>query len=389
MNGCEVAKPAQPAKLPLTSNDSRGCIALSRQSHKSLSQNIDDSPVTAVDLFCGAGGLTHGLRQSGIKVVAGIDIDDKAEYAFKTNNPGSDFCCWDVSRKNYTSLSKLFSTSKIRLLAGCAPCQPFSKLTQRIERHTSWDLLNNFGRYVVGIEPELVTMENVPELANRGRDVFDRFVRTLTKLGYYVDWQIVNCEEYGVPQFRRRLVLLASKLGPLSVPKGTRRTPSRWKTVRDTIGNLPKLKSGQEDTDDPLHVAPRLSDLNLLRIKATPRDGGNRRNWPEELVLACHKKPSGHSYGSIYGRMWWDRPSPTMTTLCTGIGNGRFGHPVQHRSITLREASLLQSFPRNYCFWPEDEKLHRDAVSRMIGNAVPPKLAKALGQAIMQHVAER
>lgn len=366
-----------------------GTNVLSRQSYKSLSEKTADSPVCAVDLFCGAGGLTHGLLHAGIKVVAGIDIDDKAEYAFTANNPGAEFCCWDVGRKNYTSVAKLFAKDKIRLLAGCAPCQPFSKLTQRIARHNSWDLLNNFGRYVVGIEPELVTMENVPELANRGREVFDRFVGTLTKLGYYVDWEIVNCEEYGVPQFRRRLVLLASKLGPLSVPKGTRRVPSKWKTVRDTIGDLPKLRSGQEDWRDRLHGAPLLSELNLRRIKATPRDGGTRRDWPEELVLACHKKPSGYSYYSIYGRMWWDRPSPTMTTLCTGIGNGRFGHPAQHRSITLREASLLQSFPRSYCFWPDGEKLNRDAVSRMVGNAVPPKLAKALGQAIIEHVAER
>ena len=326
--------------------------------------------------------------QGGIKVVAGIDLDDQAEYAFTTNNPGAQFYCWDVSKKNYTSISRLFPKGKVRLLAGCAPCQPFSKLTQRIERHNSWNLLNNFGRYIVGIEPELVAMENVPELANRGREVFDRFIRTLTKHGYFVDWSIVNCEEYGIPQFRRRLVLLASKLGPLSVPSGTRRTPKTWRTVRDTIGSLPRLTSGEEDPDDQLHVAPCLSELNLRRIRATPRDGGTRHSWPDELVLACHKKPSGRSYCSIYGRMWWDRPSPTMTTLCTGIGNGRFGHPAQHRSITLREASLLQSFPRSYRFWPKEEKLNRDAVSRMVGNAVPPKLAKALGRAILEHVAD-
>lgn len=361
----------------------------SRASRTRLAESVADSPVSAVDLFCGAGGLTHGLLQAGIKVEAGIDIDKDAEYAFVTNNPDTTYYRWDVGRKTYPSIEKLFTEGKYRLLAGCAPCQPFSKLTQAIDRHQCWNLLNNFGRFIAGIEPELVTMENVPELAERGLDVFEGFVATLERLDYYVDWKIVKCEEYGVPQFRRRLVLLASRLGELKVPEGKYRTEAKWKTVRDTIGKLPKLKSGEEHSRDTLHVAAKLSDLNLQRIKATRKNGGNRRDWPEELILECHKKASGERYHSIYGRMWWDRPSPTMTTLCTGIGNGRFGHPEQHRSITLREAALLQSFPRSYEFWPPEAKLNRGAVSRMIGNAVPPRLAKALGKAIIEHVNEQ
>ena len=361
----------------------------SRAIRTRLTEKTADSPVSAVDLFCGAGGLTHGLLQAGIKVEAGIDIDADAEHAFVTNNPNTTYYRWDVGRKTYTSIEKLFAKDKVRLLAGCAPCQPFSKLTQAIDRHQCWNLLNNFGRFVVRIQPELVTMENVPELAERGKEVFASFVNTLERLDYEVDWKIVKCEEYGVPQFRRRLVLLASRLGELKVPEGKFLNESKWKTVRKTIGSLPELKSGEEYEGDRLHVAAKLSDLNLKRIKATKRDGGNRRDWPEELVLECHKKESGERYHSIYGRMWWDKPSPTMTTLCTGIGNGRFGHPEQHRSITLREAALLQSFPRSYEFWPKDVKLNRGAVSRMIGNAVPPKLAKALGKAILDHVNER
>lgn len=358
-----------------------------RASIRNSAEKIADSPVSAVDLFCGAGGLTHGLLQAGIKVEAGIDIDEQAEYAFVTNNPETKYLAWDVAHKKYPSIEKLFAEGKYRLLAGCAPCQPFSKLTQAIDNHQCWDLLNNFARYIKGIEPELVTMENVPELAERGEEVFDHFVNTLEKLDYHVDWKIVKCEEYGVPQFRRRLVLLASRLGELKVPEGQYRSEKKWKTVRKIIGKLPPLKSGEEHPKDRLHVASKLSDLNLQRIKATSSDGGNRRDWPEKLVLECHKKKTGKRYHSIYGRMWWDKPSPTMTTLCTGIGNGRFGHPEQHRSITLREAALLQSFPRSYQFWPSGTKLNRTAVSRMIGNAVPPRLAKALGQAIMEHVA--
>lgn len=363
---------------------------LSGSSKRKLLELALRSRVSAVDLFCGAGGLTHGLLQAGVKVEAGIDIDKDAEFAFVSNNPTAKYYRWDVGQKrHYPEIEKLFGKSRYRLLAGCAPCQPFSKLTQAIDRHECWNLLKNFAALVTRIEPELVTMENVPELAERGQEVFDHFVTSLEKLDYHVDWKIVRCEEYGVPQLRRRLVLLASKLGELKVPQGRFSTPSKWKTVRKTIGNLPPLESGEECPTDRLHVASLLSEMNLKRIKATKRDGGSRSDWPEELVLECHKKTSGERYYSIYGRMWWDRPSPTMTTLCTGIGNGRFGHPEQDRSITLREAALLQSFPRSYAFWPKDQVLNRGAVSRMIGNAVPPKLAKALGEAIIEHVSNR
>ena len=344
------------------------------------------SPICAVDLFCGAGGLTHGLLQAGIKVNAGIDIDEQAKHAFVKNNPGTDFLCWDVSRKNYPSIKKLYDSDKIRLLAGCAPCQPFSRLTNGFRNHESWNLLDNFGRFVAGILPELVTMENVPELANRGREVFNRFLRTLEGQDYFVDWKLVRCVEYGIPQARKRMVLLASRLGPIAVPPGRYRYPSQWKTVRETIGNLTPLDSGEQDQDDPLHVAALLSPINFKRIRATRHDGGSRRDWPDALILDCHRKKSGRSYGSIYGRMWWEQPSPTMTTLCTGIGNGRFGHPEQDRSITLREAALFQSFPRSYEFWPKEQKVNRKAVGRMIGNAVPPRLAKALGESLLAHV---
>lgn len=351
-------------------------------------ERIADSPVSAVDLFCGAGGLTHGLIQAGIKVEAGIDIDGQAAFAYTANNPGAQFLLWDLARKNSRSIEKLFRRGKIRLLAGCAPCKPFSKLTNGIKNHDDWDLLDYFGRFVKGIVPDLVTMENVPELADRGEQVFMKFVGTLESMKYDVDWRIVNCPEYGVPQSRRRLVLLASRIGKIAVPDGRYPRSSQWKTVRQTVGDLRSLKIGEADPDDPLHVAPLLSPLNLKRLRATSHDGGTRHEWPDDLVLDCHRKKSGERYFSIYGRMWWDKPAPTMTTLCTGIGNGRFGHPEQDRSITLREAALFQSFPRRYAFWPRDQKLNRSAVSKLIGNAVPPKLAEALGRAIIRHIQE-
>ncbi len=350
------------------------------------SSTLVNSPISAVDLFCGAGGLTHGLMQAGIKVEAGIDIDRQAEFAYATNNPGARFLLWDLSRKNSRSVEKLFRPGKIRLLAGCAPCKPFSKLTNGIKNHSDWDLLDYFGRFVRGIVPDIVTMENVPELADRGEEVFLRFVGVLERLRYSIDWRVANCAEYGVPQSRRRLVLLGSRLGPIKIPDSPYPDPRQWRTVRQTIAQLRPLKIGESDPDDPLHGAPLLSPLNLRRLQATPHDGGTRKDWPDDLVLECHRKKSGERYFSIYGRMWWDRPAPTMTTLCTGIGNGRFGHPEQDRSITLREAALFQSFPREYAFWPRDQKLNRSAVSKLIGNAVPPKLAKALGEAVIRHV---
>ena len=344
--------------------------------------------VSAVDLFCGAGGLTQGLLQAGVHVVAGIDIDEKSAYAYEQNNKGAKFLDWDVSKKKCTSINKLFPKGSIKLLAGCAPCQPFSKLTNGQSQHAKWSLLDNFSRYVRGIRPEVVTMENVPELVSRGSEVFERFTKTLESVGYSVDWEIVNAADFGVPQQRKRLILIASRIGSIKIPKGWYVGKRKWKTVRMTIGSLPGLNSGGQCTKDRLHVAALLSPTNLERIQATPHDGGSRRSWPDHLIPDCYRQKSGERYYSIYGRMWWDQPGPTMTTLCTGLGNGRFGHPEQDRAITLREAALIQSFPKSYRFWPDDVPLNRGAVARMVGNAVPPLLAKAIGKAILSHVAE-
>jgi len=339
--------------------------------------------ISAVDLFCGAGGLTHGLLKSGINVCSGVDIDPKVKYAYEHNNTGAKFYCWDVGTTPTEDFKKLFVDSKYKLLAGCAPCQPFSKLTQLSGKHPSWNMLDHFGRLIEAIQPDLVTMENVPELGKKGADVFEKFKRVLLDNAYYVDWKIINCADYGVPQSRHRLVLLASKLGSISIPDG--RYVGKWKTVRDAVGDLPLVMAGNVDQVDRLHRARKLSPLNLKRIQATPHNGGTRSAWPKELLPDCYKRKTGDSYKTIYGRMWWDKPAPTMTTLCTGLGNGRFGHPDQDRSITLREAALFQSFPKGYQFWNE-EPFNHAAVSRMIGNAVPPQLSKIIGRTLVEHL---
>jgi DNA (cytosine-5)-methyltransferase 1 len=225
-------------------------------------------------------------------------------------------------------------------------------------------------------------MENVPRIGKAR--VFTDFVAELQRLGYAVDWRSCNGPEYGLPQGRRRLVLLASLLGPLQVPDGPLRGQSP-RTVRDTIAALPALTAGQSDTADPLHKARTLSDLNLRRLRASS-PGGSWHDWPEELRAPCHRKASGSTFRNVYARMEWDKPSPTITTMAFNYGTGRFGHPEQDRAITLREAAMLQGFPREYRFVQDGRAVHFNHLGRLIGNAVPPPIAAAVGAAVIQHV---
>lgn len=341
--------------------------------------------IQAIDLFCGCGGLTRGLLDASIEVLAGYDLESKAQYAYETNNPGAKFILKDVAEVTGEELNELWDDDAIKVLAGCAPCQPFSRLTNGQRKHKAWDMLDHFARLIKETLPHIVTMENVPELRSRGKDVLDKFLTCLEKFGYKVTCRVVNAAHFGVPQNRKRLVLLASRIGEkieLVEENGDDDAP----TVRQIIGHLDAVASGEAHPTDLLHVAAKLSPMNMKRIQNTTHDGGTRKDWPKELLPDCYKRPSGDSYGSIYARMWWNKPAPTMTTLCIGIGNGRFGHPEQNRAITLREAALFQTFGEHYEFWPPDQKLNKGAIAKMIGNAVPPKLAQSLGCAIVTHV---
>lgn len=340
--------------------------------------------ISCVDLFCGAGGLTHGLVRSGIRVTAGVDLDPACRYPFEENNPGSKFVAMDIARLSGREVLRNYEKGSIKLLAGCAPCQPFSTYAQRydIDRDNKWALLDEFGRIVREVEPDLVTMENVPAL--RDHIVFKRFVNMLERRNYFVWHDVVSCENYGVPQARKRTVLLASKFGQLEFSSRSR---TKIKNVRDAIGSLPSLSAGEACPSDKLHSSSALSPLNLERVKAS-KPGGTWRDWPKGLVADCHKKDSGKTYPGVYGRMEWDKPAPTMTTQCFGFGNGRFGHPEQDRAISLREAALLQSFPRNYKFVPDDEPVQFKVLGRLIGNAVPVALGYAIGKSINEHLVE-
>ena len=341
------------------------------------------SSIRGVDLFCGAGGLTRGLEMAGIDLARGIDIDPACEYPYTANNNAC-FQLKSIESLSTEDISDAFEDSPFRLLAGCAPCQPFSTYSQSWSSPCDkrWNLLRHFARLVQGSKPHLVTMENVPRLENE--TVFSDFVKVLEIERFEVFYRIVNCADYGVPQMRRRLVLLASRLGPIDMIDPTLRG-KRCMTVKEAIGDLPRLEAGEICQSDPFHQASALSTLNLKRIRASV-PGGTWRDWDECLRAKCHTKESGKSFSGVYGRMTWDEPSPTITTQFYGYGNGRFGHPEQDRAISLREGAILQSFPEDYRFVPEGQTGHRKTLGRLIGNAVPVRFGAAIGISIVRHV---
>lgn len=339
--------------------------------------------VSCVDLFCGAGGLTHGFVLEGLPVVAGIDLDPACRFPYEANNRAK-FVERDISKITAAELKTLFGNAKLTILAGCAPCQPFSTYAQRYEldgEDGKWGLLYEFARLAKETSPDVITMENVPTVAKHA--VFHDFVDTLKQLGYKVWFDVVDSSKYGVPQMRRRMVLLASKHGDIKMIDPTHLKP---KTVRQAIGRLRPLLAGEAAPRDKLHVTASLSNKNLQRIKLS-KPGGTWRDWPEHLIADCHRTDSGRTYPSVYGRMQWNKPAPTMTTQCYGFGNGRFGHPEQDRAISLREAAILQSFPRDYAFVPKDGQVSFTELGRLIGNAVPVDLGRAIARSIKTHLA--
>jgi len=338
--------------------------------------------IVAVDLFCGAGGLAYGLRSAGLEVAAGVDLDPRCRFPFEANCD-ADFVHKDVAQVTADDLAEWFNGADVRVLAGCAPCQPFSTYSQsRKSEDERWKLLESFRDLALASLPEIVTMENVVGLA--AREVWWSFTEALRGAGYHVVWDEVRCADFGVPQRRKRLVLLASRLGPIELPIPTH--ANKAVTVREVIAKLPPIVAGNVPAEDPLHVASRLSVTNMKRMKAS-RAGGTWRDWPEALRAACHMKKTGESYPAVYGRMEWDKPAPTITTQCYGFGNGRFGHPDQDRAISLREAAILQSFPASYRFVEKGRDASFRGLGILIGNAVPPKLAQAVGATIVRHVA--
>ncbi len=337
----------------------------------------------AIDFFCGAGGLTKGLQMAGIDVVAGIDLDASCSLTYDINNEPSEFYCADIYNIQPDDLFSLVPALRDNpddvLFAGCAPCQNYSQ--QRKAKYARKDatILSEFGRLIQECLPGHVIMENVPGITKvKGFSVFRRFVKLLKNNGYSVEWRIVDAKDYGVPQNRKRLVLIASRNGNVSIPPKTHgKELQNYLCVRDAIERFPAIDAGERYHGIPNHISSEVSELNLVRLRNTPHNGGDRRSWPEEIVLDCHSNGyEGHT--DTYGRMFWDNPAPTLTGRCHSISNGRYGHPEQDRALSLREAAAIQTFPDNYKFY--GSKRH---IALQIGNAVPVQLGRVLGEHIV------
>lgn len=337
--------------------------------------------VGVIDLFCGIGGLSHGFYKERFDVLAGVDLDKSCKFPFEYNN-NSIFIHKSVEELAGKNLRKVFGDKKIKILVGCAPCQPFSTYNLRKKEDKDWKLLRDFSRLVSEVRPDIISMENVPQI--RHHKIFWEFVKNLEKKKYHVSYYIVFGPNFGIPQKRKRLVLFASKFGKIDLIENTHDSEN-YKTVKDAIGSLPKIKDGETSSIDPLHKSSKLSRLNKVRIMKT-REGGGWQDWNDELKLKCHRRKTGKSFGSVYGRMKWNEPSPTITTEFRNLGSGRFGHPEQNRALSVREAALLQTFPRKYKFFKKKSDLSYKSVSRHIGNAVPVRLGVIIARSIKYHI---
>lgn len=334
----------------------------------------------SIDLFSGAGGLTEGMHQAGFDTKLAFEISEIASTAYSMNHKKTKVLTRDIQKISIAEVKREMKGKTIHLLAGCPPCQGFSKLRTLNKKKPVKDqrnsLIKEYIRFVRSLRPYTIMMENVPGLVHYR--LFKDCVRSLRKMGYSVDYKIVNVKDYGVPQNRKRLVLVGSRLGAISVG-----TPSDIKevTVRDTIEKLPVPKKSK----DKLHkVFPAHTDEVMERIKRTPKNGGGRKDLPKRFRLECHKNENV-GFNDIYGRLRWDDHSTTITGGCLNPSKGRFLHPSQNRNISAREAALLQSFPKRYKF-PTD--ISKGQLALLIGNALPPKFSYFHSASIKAHIKE-
>lgn len=342
----------------------------------------------AVDFFCGAGGMSFGLARSGLNVIAGLDVDVFCGPTYEHNVRGASFMACDVSELKTKTLSVQLGLQQYDdslLLTGCSPCQYWSKInTDRSKSRQSAFLLKEFTRFVDDLRPGWVIVENVPGLVNKDGSALPEFLKFLARRGYDFAHAVLDLSHYQVPQTRHRFVLIANRVGvPASLPSPSSRPVP---TVRSFIGvenGFPTINAGHRDSTAFIHTASGLSEVNLERIKRTPADGGRRDCWQVDakLQVAAYQGRE-NQFADVYSRMSWDKPSPTITTRFNSFSNGRFGHPEEHRAISLREGATLQTFPKSFRFFGS-----MPAIARQIGNAVPPAFAKQIGQHVLaQHL---
>jgi DNA (cytosine-5)-methyltransferase 1 len=321
----------------------------------------------AIDLFSGCGGLTLGLKRAGFQVIGAVEIDRLAVDTYLVNHPEVHLWAQDIRKVTAPQILRNLGLKKgeLDLLAGCPPCQGFSAMRRlnggRRVREAQNDLVFDFLRLVKGLRPRAVMLENVPGLKNNFR--FRKLRKLLEQLGYAVNADVKDAQHYGVPQRRRRLILLAGQETKIPFAPRARRA----RTVREAFRGLPKCAK-----HDPVHnVLERRSEEVAKKIRMIPKNGGSRIDLGKKGQLDCHRRCDG--FKDVYGRMAWDRVSPTITGGCCNPSKGRFLHPTKNRSITLREAALLQSFPPNYFF---SLKRGKFPAAEMIGNALTPEFIR-------------
>jgi len=347
--------------------------------------NKNKSNLIAIDFFCGAGGMTNGFRKAGIKVIAGIDIESECKKTYENNNKGSNFILADIKKLSFEEFERQTGIKKNDdnlIFVGCSPCQYWTKIkTDRTRSEESKHLLADFQRYVEEYNPGYIVIENVPGIVTKKESPLNDFLEFLKNQNYSYDKAIIDAYKFGVPQTRRRFLLIASRINKniqLPQPK-TKKIPTVRNFISETKG-FPKLKAGTIDNTLKMHTVAGLSELNLLRLKLTKKNGGTRLSYVDDkdLAVPCQYKKKD-SFHDTYGRMYWDKPAPTITTKFYSITNGRFAHPEQDRAISLREGATLQTFNKSYKFYGKSIS----SIAKQIGNAVPPVLSKKIALSII------
>lgn len=332
---------------------------------------------TAIDLFAGCGGLSEGLRQAGFNIIAAVEVNKHAAETYAANHRETMLFVEDIRKLDMNKIYELLKGETLYLLAGCPPCQGFSSM-RRLNRKEPVDdprndLILEYLRFVKEFKPLTLMMENVPSITNY--DLFKYVVKELEFMGYNIDYKIVNVSNYGVPQRRKRFVMVGSRIGEIKVPPGN----NERRTVRDVIGGL----ESAYNSSDPVHkIFPKHVARIEKMISQIPKNGGSRTDLPEEYTLECHKRENV-GFKDVYGRLRWDDVSSTITGGCLNPSKGRFLHPEENRCISAREAALLQTFPSDYIF---PLNIPKTSIALMIGNALPPMFSMIQSSNIFDHI---